>query len=280
MPVAPRLVFDAIVLAFSRSGARDIVGTDALRSALDGLAKDMITPDTLKLQPLWDLLESQPGFERNHAAPPILLVKTWQIRIGRTVELPTAFGDVTDEEASRYAAECKVTPEELDRALTPRTPPAVTPAPPPIAPTTTPRPAKRTTAAPPVGENKATIAARAQKRRKVWMIISGTAVVAAIISITITLWPGRNNELDAAALTTEIPLAHVRKSGAMIGAVLTDPSWLSKPEDVRRKQLEDALAKVHGFDATQLMVFDARGQIVASAHTSRNKLVIAFPKAP
>lgn len=279
MPVAPRLVFDAIVLAFSRSELRDVVGTDALRTALDGLAKDMLAGDTLRLQPLWDLLESQPGFARNAAAPPILRIKTWQIRLGLDVELPAAFGDVGDEDCTRYAAECKVTPDELEAVLTPRTPtPTPVPTPVPAAPAAK-RTPKRATTAPPVREAREAARARAEQRRKRWSLIAGGAVLAAIVSITISLWPSHGeNELDASALTTEIPLTHVRKSGAMIAAVLGDPSWLAKPEDVRKKQLEEALAKAHALDATQIIMFDPKGQIVASVQTNRNKLIIAFPK--
>src|SRR5687767_12076222 len=96
--IPPGLILDAIVLAFSRSAMREVVGTDALRMALTGLAKEIVTRDKLVLQPLWDLLEAQPGFVKNDAAPPVLLIKTWQDRLGLTVELPEVFGEVTAEQ--------------------------------------------------------------------------------------------------------------------------------------------------------------------------------------
>src|SRR5262249_22502127 len=50
-------VTEALVLVFSNSALRDVVGTDALRTAISVRYKDMIQhPGVLDLTPLWDIL--------------------------------------------------------------------------------------------------------------------------------------------------------------------------------------------------------------------------------
>ena len=36
------------------------------------------TPGTLSLEPLWELLKTQPGFVPAHAIPPLCRIKTWE----------------------------------------------------------------------------------------------------------------------------------------------------------------------------------------------------------
>src|SRR5215813_10841226 len=53
-PASKRTIVDAIVLAFSKSDVRDVVGTDALRMVLEGRYVDMIkTAGVLTLQPVY-----------------------------------------------------------------------------------------------------------------------------------------------------------------------------------------------------------------------------------
>jgi hypothetical protein len=271
MTVPSDRVLDAVVLAFSRSALKEVVGTDALRTVLSGLGKDLVTPDRLKLQGLWDILETQPGFVANDAAPPILLIKTWQARLDRAVDLPAAFGDVTEDDIKKYAAQCEVTTAELEKTLAP--PPAPTPAPTAPAKADAPkRPLKHSTPPPLKPLDKPT--SESTKRRIRLIIAIGLLVAAAVIAFVMLR---SNNEIDSGAVSSEIPLVHVRQSGSTVGAVLADSSWLTKPEDQRKRQLTDALTKIHSLSANMLMVYDSRGKLIATA-TNKRGIVIWFPK--
>jgi hypothetical protein len=280
MAATTAAILDSIVLAFSKSAMREVVGTDALRTLLAGLAKEMVTPDSLKLQPLWSLLEDQPGFVKNDAAPPMLLIKTWQTKLGVIVELPDAFGEVSPEDCARYAATIKVDAAELDKLLAPPPPPVVEDrvrrptgerAKKPTEPS---RPRSKTLSVQPLQ-----VVTTSGPRRFPWAIAALVLVlVAAIVVRFATREPSSAVELSTSAVSSEIPLASARQNEAMVVATLSDPAWLETAEDARRKQLEAALEKIRSLDATSLSIVDGNGMLVASA-SNRGKLVITFPGA-
>src|SRR4051794_27459401 len=93
-PEAPRvankrMVIDALVLACSQSDLKELVGTDALRMVLDGRYIEMVkTAGKVDLRPVWQILEAQPGFAPDAAAPPLCRFKSWEGNLGITIELP------------------------------------------------------------------------------------------------------------------------------------------------------------------------------------------------
>ncbi len=48
-----RAIIDALVLAFSYSDVREVVGTDALRSVLEVEYRELISGTEFNIQPLW-----------------------------------------------------------------------------------------------------------------------------------------------------------------------------------------------------------------------------------
>src|SRR6476620_11382128 len=93
-PVAPQkpttgMLIDVVVLCFAKSELKSLVGTDALRSVLEGAQRDLFpAPDTLSLQPVYELLESQPGFDADKAVMPFCRIKQWEQQLRVTVEMP------------------------------------------------------------------------------------------------------------------------------------------------------------------------------------------------
>ena len=98
-----RTIIDALVVAFSHSGVRDVVGTDALRSVLEVEFHEMFSGSEFDLQPLWDLLSEQPGFVANDAIPPICVFKSWGPRLFINVLLPKDVSNLEPVECNQRA---------------------------------------------------------------------------------------------------------------------------------------------------------------------------------
>jgi hypothetical protein len=266
--MSPTALIDAIVLAFSKSRLKDVVGTDALRMVLTGTMKDMLARENhLSLQPVYELLESQPGFVHEDAVPPLCRIKQWEPKLKLIVELPKELGVMPTEERERAAAQCYVPEEQVDKILTPR---------------------QRSTIPPPTtrvieGTSDAREAQREANTSRRKLIAASAfavvAIVAAIVSYKLTFGDRSDNiRLDQRDLSAEIPLGQVRQSGRLIGATLTDARWLDKPEADRRRQLEAALVKASVLGAQDIRVFDTRGRLVVSAAMRQSKPIITFAR--
>src|SRR5262245_40357711 len=106
--VNKQVVIDALVLVFSRSKLRDVVGTDALKVVLDVQYRDMLRGSELHLEPLWALLVEQPGFDEQAARSPIARFKRLGGRLGVSVVLPGAMVACDDLEIAALSSACDV----------------------------------------------------------------------------------------------------------------------------------------------------------------------------
>lgn len=110
-------IIELLVLLFSRSELRDIVGTDALRSVLAIRYQDMRRGTRLDLEPLWDLLCDQPGFDVDAATPPLCKLERLQKQIGLEVQLPAVIAALEPGAREARASSLAVPRAELEAAL-------------------------------------------------------------------------------------------------------------------------------------------------------------------
>jgi hypothetical protein len=248
------VVVDAIVLAFSHSEARDVVGTDALRMVLDGRYVEMVkAPGALQLQPLYDLLKVQPGFVHQQSLPPFCRIKAWEPQLGAAIELPRELAELSASviERERQAARCKVPDEELSRVLRPQAAPV--PAPVARAPTG------------PVKMGLPDDAPPASKRKTMAALGLATAAAVGLMVSLVLVLSGGPRKIVPSEISDVIPIASAKLSGPVVGIELADKSWLSRPEAERRRQLEDALARVQPLGASRIVVLDQEGRLHSSA---------------
>lgn len=255
-------LIDVVVLVFARSELKALVGTDALRTVLNGSQRAMFPePQTMSLQPVWDLLQEQPGFDPERAVPPMCRLKTWEGQLKVKVQLPEALEhlDLTTREKQAFA--CNVGDDELNRLLKPAT--KETPSP-------TTRVLESTTA-------KADSKKPSRFGMKFALGFAAVGIIAAGVSLYLTFGRGQTDikRLTASELTSEIPLGSVRLSGTLVVATLADPAWLGKPEHVRRKQLETTAPKLREHQANGLMLIDKDGSLLAVYRVDKRS--IAFP---
>lgn len=247
-------LIDVVVLVFARSELKNLVGTDALRTVLSGSQRALFPePNTMSLQPIWELIESQPGFDPDKAVPPMCRLKTWEGQLKVKVEMPTALADLDLAERDRQAMSCNVGDDDLNKVLK----------------SNTPAPAKKEETTRAIESSSGD----APKRRsgtnlstKVAIVFAVLGLAAAGVSIYFTL--GRRGgdaiRLSANDINSDIPMTDVRRKDTMIVATLSDLKWLDKPELIRRAQLEAAAPRIRAQQATRLLLLDSKGALIAT----------------
>jgi hypothetical protein len=112
-----RVPLEALILAFSHSRAKTLVGTDALRSVLSGQYRDLHHDGSFDLEPVWQLLSQQPGFDPIHVRPPLARFKNWERELKIVVRLPAAMEGLGELELNELSAHVHVPAHERARVF-------------------------------------------------------------------------------------------------------------------------------------------------------------------
>jgi hypothetical protein len=226
-------------------------------------------PNTLSLEPVWELIESQPGFDPDKAVPPMCRLKAWESQLKVRVELPSALADLDLATREKKAMECNVGDDELYKVLN-------------VKPTGSMSPAKKDVVH--VIESSANDGSRLRSgvrlSTKIAAVFAVLGLAAAGISIYLTVGrtDGSTVRLSPSDLTTEIPLTDVRRNGTLIVATVTDPKWIEKSETERRVQLEAVTPKLRVQNASGLMILDPKGMLIATLRLDRKVPVTFSPR--
>jgi DNA-binding NarL/FixJ family response regulator len=261
--ISRKALTEAAVLAFSNSLLSEVVGTDALRTAINARYKEMVAaPGAVDLGPLWDILTAQPGFDADKALPPLCRIKIWEREIGGEIKLPAAVGNLSMIEQHKHAANCKVADEALTRAVLAASGAAAPASPPP-----------RSIGSAANIQVTATETVTERKKRGLAMYLVAAAVIVVTASAIYTF--GTNiKSLEPSAITQAIPAKEARRSGECVGLVLSDPGWLTIAKDTREKQVEEALDRARAQGAGSLVVIDGEDRIVAQATFADGRVTV------
>jgi hypothetical protein len=263
----PGTLIDVIVLVFARSELKNLVGTDALRTVLSGSQRALFPePGAMSLQPVWELIESQPGFDAELAIPPMCRLKAWENQLKVKVEMPEPLAHLDLATREKKAMECNVGDDELYKVV------KIKPTLPDKKEAT--RALESTSAAEETARNRGS-----NLSTKVAAILAVLGLAAAGVSIYLTLGrtSGSTVRLSASELSSDIPLTDARRNGTLVVATLSDLTWLDKPEAERRLQLEAVAPKVRIQQANGMMLVDAKGLLIAVLRTDR-KPAVTFTK--
>ncbi|HUH01127.1 MAG TPA: hypothetical protein VML75_03970 [Kofleriaceae bacterium] len=282
-------VIDALVLAFARSDMSGVAGEDALRSVLAVEYHDMVSNGVFDMALLWELLEEQPGFDADQAVPPLCLFKSWEARMGLSVQLPPQLEELSDKERALRASECRIQPAEL-RALFEEEAPG-------------PRESQRmaslreTQKSPSLRDSQKTAGVRETQRLAAEQLASGTAgrtkgtrpawlgwlagVVAAgtfaFCGMTLYGYCNKNAEwsqMSAAQLSSELPVSKVDRLGTSVRAEV-QPGWRTLDADSRRAKLHKALLGVESQGVKAIALMD-QGAVVATVQRTRANAVAVW----
>ncbi len=254
-------LIDVVVMVFARSRMRELVGTDALKTILQGTQRDLFSqPKTLALQPIWELLESQAGFDREQATPPICRLKLLEDKLQITVHLPVELEQIDRETIERSAAECAVTFAEVDKVIAPPRP--------------TIPPALRAVEVVSLPSQPAS-----NSRHKLAVVAAviglGAAGVSAYLTLSEDTPVDHSQSVPPGEISRDIPLREVRLDGTAMLGVLADPRWSIEPEALRRRHLEEAAPAVRAHGANALIIVDPGG-IPAGSLTLIGKPTVMF----
>jgi hypothetical protein len=260
-----RDVIDALVLAFSHSKLRSVVGTDALRSVLDVEYRDMLSGNVFDLGPLWELLEEQPGFDAALAAPPMCQFKTWERRLGLEVAMPAALADLKASEIIQRAAECPIPTKELQALFRGNEA---------GSPKEALRASQKTAAVAAEHGVPAPVAAHARRRKTIFLVATVIAVAglgfAGVYGYRAFNVTPKWTSITAAGFPGDLPAADAERLGDQVGARLTDPGWLARPEAERREQLAAGLRALADQGVTVLFLRDDTDRVRALVQRQRD----------
>jgi hypothetical protein len=272
--VSATTLIDVIVACCSRSELKPLVGTDALRTVLQGAEMQRaMFPErgVMTLQPLYDLLTEQAGFEHAFSIVPLCRIKEWESVLGVKVELPTALAEMTPEERTEAADRSRLTSSELSAILVPPVPRSKSPTVPGGPPARN-KPITRE-----LGMAAWTERAGMSTRGKIAVAAAVLSVVAVGVSLYLTLRSTHKvDHLEAKAISSDIPLANVRRSGDVIVATISDPAWIAKPERERRAQLEAAADNVRTL-GKKLVLMDSKAAPVGTLVVDQDAVVTFMP---
>jgi len=262
---------DGILLALSHSDLQPLARSKQLATILHIDLSAALASGTLDLQVLWDLLAEEPGFDPAAADAPMCTLKGWSEQLGVDVRLPDHLRDLSDRAVALKTTECTVPAQEVRRVFdrhTRRAPPRVSvglefldggDAP------------LSETSRPVTWRDHPAVA---------W--ISGGLAVLALAFVAVTFarecrsagW----TSFDPVPFAAGIPLRGAEQLGDQVGAVLADPTWLSRPEPERRDQMETALRGLAARNVSVFFVKDDTGRVRATAqwYEDRRRIRVAF----
>lgn len=263
-PPPTSALIDVIVLVFSKSELKSLVGTDALKTVLEGTRALFPEPETLDLQPVYELLESQPGFDPDKAVAPFCRLKTWEVRLRTKILMPAALAEVDMKTCEIKAMNVNAFDSDLDKLLAPPAPKAA-----PVARIVE---SSSATKSPVVASNR---------KVKIAMLAAFIGLAAAGVSIYLTFYggPGGNTvRISPKDLSDAVPFDSVRKSGDVMIGTVSDPAWMQKSEFERRQQLEGVVPKMRLQQVKTLLLVDKKGAAIGSVVVKGAPVISFMPQ--
>jgi hypothetical protein len=261
-------VLEVVMLALGHSRLREM-GLDAMRAVLKSDPRLAVLDGAFSLQPVWDLLESQDGFDVEAAKPPFCFIKSLEGRLGVGVSLPAALAGLSAKDSARLAALCPARREDVERIL-------ANPLYDEVASSglLSPQERDREKEKEREKEESTAWAPGKRKRRRVPRAavgtVAGLVVLAAAAFLTVYLINNRDHtpkftRIDPAEFAGDIPLGSAEMWAAEVHARLSDPTWLTRPEPARRAALIAALERLSARHLDTLIIEDDAKQMKASA---------------
>jgi hypothetical protein len=268
-----RVPLEALILAFAHSRAKALVGTDALRSVLSGQYRELHKQGHFDLEPVWELLAQQPGFDPDLVRPALCRFKSWEGHLGLSVRMPAAMTGLDEGERATLAALVHVPAPELSRVLQGSQVPSEVPGhaarePLESRPPTN-RPDKASPAAPVVAAApRVPLLQRLNPgQRRLVEIGALVLAVAGFALAGVQLQRGcATPDWDqiGTRFAGDIPLRAAERQGPEVSGSLRDRHWLALPAPLRTAHMKAALEALPR-DVQVFFVRDGDGQVRAIA---------------
>jgi len=266
---------EALILAFAHSRAKALVGTDALRSVLSGQYRELHKDGHFDLEPVWELLAQQPGFDPDVVRPALCRFKSWEGHLGLSVSMPAAMTGLDEGERATLAGLVHVPAPELSRVLqgsqvpSEMVPGATAPEPAPESRAPTNRPDKVTPAVPVVAAARRVPLLQRLTPGQRRMVEIGALVLAvagfALAGVQLQRGCARPPwDQIGTRFAGDIPLRAAERQGPEVSGSLQDGRWLALPAPTRSAHMKAALEALPR-DVQVFFVRDGDGQVRAIA---------------
>jgi hypothetical protein len=262
-------ILDLLTLALGATPLREM-GVDAIRSVLGANPRIAVLDGAFDLEPVWDLLASQEGFDPEVAKPPFALLKSLEGRLGVQMKLPLAMAALTPPEITRFAGVSAVRREEIDKIVA-----AVTVESLEVAP--------RPHTSKPVAQDfaPASVDPGSPRRRRKTIFAAAVAIAAvSVVWVGVFLFSQGTSDPTWKALGSgelgTLPVADAKRWNTEVRATLTDPAWLKRPEPDRRQEMTKAFATLSRDGVAALVLVDSEDRVRASAQQGKSGTVVKF----
>lgn len=284
-----RVVLEALILGLGRSPVTKVVSIELIRGALEVNIEDVVVGDQVKLDAVWLTLEPLPGFDAKSAMPAFCWMKQNEAKLGMKVELPAKMSSISVPDRVAMAAMCPIKPRELDHVMSGHAAPAPGEITAPIElpierqgerKTRPPLADGKKPTMPPSAEVMAKPAAPSPSKRKILGGVAGVAATLALAFTGMTLYRACDSSVQYKKIEgvdfAGLPVKDPRLLGTQVGVTLTDPSWTTRPEDERRKQMTEVFQRLQSRNVSVFYVQDQAQKTVASAQWRGRDIVVLF----
>jgi hypothetical protein len=271
-----RTPLEALLLALRHSRAAHLTGSTILRQVLGSRYRELVRDGGFDLEPVWDLLSSQPGFEPAEVIPALAKLKTWEPRAGMSILLPPSMAHLTEADIIELAATVHVPTAELQSVWRGRKVETDS-----VELLEGPQPDARRRSTPrmkaldrdatpveavPLDGPKKPDRFSPRQRRTLTIAAAMTALLSLAFVAYTLIRSAENRSWDSLGLefAGDIPLEKAERSGPEVASTLRDTSWLALPDATRKAHMRAALSELPS-DVEVFFVRDAAGAVRASA---------------
>ena len=104
-------------MCLARSKVKEVVPLDSIRSILESASGELWREGEFRLEMVWKILCQQPGLSAEHAAPPLLVFKSFEDALGVQVCLPDALSAIPRAEQAKLRAQLTITQDDFAQAI-------------------------------------------------------------------------------------------------------------------------------------------------------------------
>ena len=243
-----KLLVDALLLALRNSEVARVVDMGTLEYFLDQSYAQMVRGDSFDLTKLWEILEKEPGIESRMVYPPLLAYKSWEERLGVTVFLPGVIKMLPADERKQHEGRCPIKVADLEKMLT-----------------------QRKLMAPKAPAPKITPKVSKAKQGREIRVMPAAIIAGFVLGLGIfggawyALTPRSPKTVDLASFAGDLALRDGKRVGSSMSAIIADPNYTGMPEAERSRRVSSVFAQVRRLGITNLLLFDDKGAVRATA---------------
>jgi hypothetical protein len=256
-------------MCLARSKVKEVVPLDSIRSLLESASGELWREGEFRLEMVWKVLCQQPGLSAEHAAPPLLVFKSFEDALGVQVCLPDALSAIPRADQAKLREQLTITKNDFAQAIEElRALAAAESQREDVSKAV--RAATDSAAPAPVAAPKA--ASPGRKR-----LAAALAVVAAA-ALSGSLWfalRDTSNGVDLSDVAPILQLAEGKQVDATMSARITDARWETLGADEQKRIAAQLFEREQKKGVRSLLLTDGQGHVRVTASDAPGRVMIS-----